>query len=88
MEALVDHVNEVGFVARTEAEKSIEASMLKNLIAMGIVLATALLVAYLLGRGINNPINRIKSVMEELAEGISDKGDAIEHMDDVPYTAR
>ena len=88
MEALVDHANQVGFVARSEAEKSIEASMLKNLIAMGIFLATALLIAYLLGRAISNPINRIKSVMEELAEGISDKGDALEQMDDVPYTAR
>jgi len=88
MEALVDHANEVGFVARTEAEKSIEASMLKNLDAMGIFLATALLIAYLLGRGISNPINRIRSVMEELAEGISDKGDALEQMDDVPYSAR
>jgi methyl-accepting chemotaxis protein len=88
MEALVDHANEVGFIARTEAEKSIEASMLKNLIAVGIFLACALLIAYLLGRAISNPINRIKSVMEELAGGISDDGDALEQMDDVPYTNR
>jgi len=71
MEALVDHANEVGFIARAEAKKSIEASMLKNLIAVGIFLACALLIAYLFGRAISNPINRIKSVMEELAGGIS-----------------
>lgn len=88
MEALIDHANEVGFVARSEAEKSIEAAVLKNMIAMGIFLATALMIAYLLGRAISNPINRIKSVMEELAEGISDEGDALEQMDDVPYTNR
>ena len=88
MEALIDHANEVGFVARSEAEKSIEAAVLKNMIAMGIFPATAPMIAYLLGRAISNPINRIKSVMEELAEGISDEGDALEQMDDVPYTNR
>jgi methyl-accepting chemotaxis protein len=88
MEALVDHANEQGYSARQAAEKTVEAAKLKNLIAMGIFLATALMIAYLLGRAISNPINRIKSVMEELAEGISDGGDALANMDDVPYTSR
>jgi methyl-accepting chemotaxis protein len=88
IEVLVDHANEQGYAARQAAEKSVEAAKLKNLIAMGIFLASALLIAYLLGRAISRPINRIKGVMEELADGIGDDGDALEQMDDVPYAGR
>lgn len=88
MEALVDHANEQGYLARQEAEKAVAAAQMKNLIAMGIFLVSALLIAYLMGAAISRPINRIKGVMAELADGISDGGDALDHMDDVPYTAR
>lgn len=88
MEALIDHANEEGYAARQAAEEQVKAEELKNIIAVGVFTVIALLIAYLLGAGISRPINRTKAVMEELASGIAEGGDALENMDDVPYTER
>ncbi|MGB0630665.1 MAG: methyl-accepting chemotaxis protein [Alphaproteobacteria bacterium] len=86
--ALVDHANEQGYLAREAATESIHESELSNLIGIGIFSVIGLMIAYWLGVAISNPINRIKSVMRELADGIGEGGDALQQLDDVPYTDR
>ena len=88
IEALVDHANEQGYLAREAATASIQEAELTNLIGIGIFSAIGLMIAYWLGVAISNPINRIKSVMRELADGIGEGGDALQQLDDVPYTGR
>ena len=88
IEALVDHANEQGYLAREAATATIQQSELSNLIGIGIFSVIGLMIAYWLGVAISNPINRIKSVMRELADGIGEGGDALQQLDDVPYTDR
>lgn len=88
IEALVDHANEQGYLAREAATGSIHESELSNLIDIGVFSVIGLMIAYWLGVAISKPINRIKSVMRELADGIGEGGDTLQQLEDVPYTDR
>ena len=46
------------------------------------------MIAYWLGVAISKPINRIKTAIRDLADGIDAGGDALRQLDDIPYTAR
>lgn len=88
IEALVDHANEQGYFAREAASSATKVAEKTNLIGIGIFSAIGLMIAYWLGVAISTPINRIKSAMRDLADGIGEGGDALEQLDDVPYTER
>lgn len=88
IEALVDHANEQGYLAREAASASIHAAERTNLIGIGIFSVICMMIAYWLGLAISKPINRIKSTMRDLADGIGAGGDALQQLDDVPYTDR
>ena len=88
IEALVDHAKEQGYLAREAATGSIHESELSNLIDIGVFSVIGLMIAYWLGVAIGKPINRIKSVMRELADGIGEGGDTLQQLEDVPYTDR
>jgi len=88
IEALVDHANEEGYLAREAASSAIKVAQQTNLIGIGIFSAICLMIAYWLGVAISKPINRIKTAMRDLADGIGEGGDALQQLDDVPYTDR
>ena len=46
------------------------------------------MIAYWLGVAISKPINRIKSFIRDLADGIGEGGDVLKQLEDVPYTNR
>jgi methyl-accepting chemotaxis protein len=88
IEGLVDHATERGYLAREAAASSIKVAEQTNLIGIGIFSIICLMIAYWLGVAISKPINRIKTVMRDLADGIDAGGDALRQLDDVPYTDR
>lgn len=88
IEALVDHANEQGYFAREAASSATKNAEITNLIGIAVFFAIGLMIAYWLGVAISTPINRIKSSMRDLADGIDQGGDALQQLDDVPYTNR
>jgi methyl-accepting chemotaxis protein len=88
IEALVDHANEQGYIARENASASVAIAEKTNLIGIAVFFAIGLMIAYWLGVAISKPINRIKSSMRDLADGIGEGGDVLKQLEDVPYTNR
>lgn len=88
IEALVDHANEQGYMAREAASSATKLAEKTNLIGIVVFFSIGLLIAYWLGVAISKPINRIKSTMRDLADGISEGGEALQQLEDVPYTDR
>jgi hypothetical protein len=88
IEGLVDHATERGYVAREAAASSIKVAEQTNQIGIGIFSIICLMIAYWLGVAISKPINRTKTAMRDLADGIDAGGDALRQLDDVPYTDR
>lgn len=86
--ALVDHANEVGFMARESADAQIEEASLKNVAMIAGFLVIGLAIAIYLIFMIVNPIRKITTVMEELADVAADPEGDVESFRDVPYTAR
>jgi methyl-accepting chemotaxis protein len=86
--ALVDHANEVGFMARESADAQIEEAGLKNVAMIAGFLVIGLMVAIYLCFMIVKPIRKITAVMEELADVAADPEGDIEGFRDVPYAGR
>ena len=88
LNALVDHANEIGFMARESADAQIEAANLKNMAMIAAFLVIGLAVAIYLCFMIVKPIRTITTVMEELADVAADPEGDVEGFRDVPYTWR